>query len=248
MSHTHLSVHPKSCLDLSSPSESSVLSLGLCSPPRFLVTSSPPGSGPTEYFASHVAGSYIVHSLPGHLCSFSPLWPTVSGTHLATPDPLVRAPMLASPMEHGVAHQEGSGCVVGCLACSEESLVGSLQARLGSQGDAQAMQAVRTARGNSFCVDCDAPSKRHRTGGSHLGGEGAPATPGTPSLSPKRPALCVCPVFFYSGPAPWGWVQTTLPHWAAWGPGPQWAVLASPCPPLPGTLNWGGLWWGVACK
>ncbi|PKU40094.1 arf-gap with ank repeat and ph domain-containing protein 3 [Limosa lapponica baueri] len=30
-------------------------------------------------------------------------------------------------------------------------------ARLGSQSDAQAMQGVRTARGNSFCVDCDAP-------------------------------------------------------------------------------------------
>ncbi|NWU69762.1 AGAP3 protein, partial [Pterocles burchelli] len=31
------------------------------------------------------------------------------------------------------------------------------KARLGSQGDAQAMQAVGGGRGNSFCVDCDAP-------------------------------------------------------------------------------------------
>lgn len=96
--------------------------------------------------------------------------------------------------------------MVGWLACSEEGVVGSFQARLGSQGDAQAMQAVRTARGNSFCVDCDAPSKRPYTGrGAHLGREGAPATPGTPSLSPERPALCVCPVLSCSGPAPRGW-------------------------------------------
>ncbi|NWT23958.1 AGAP3 protein, partial [Cardinalis cardinalis] len=48
----------------------------------------------------------------------------------------------------------------------ESQILASLQgcessknkARLGSQGDAQAMQAVRTARGNSFCVDCDAPN------------------------------------------------------------------------------------------
>ncbi|XP_043365777.1 arf-GAP with GTPase, ANK repeat and PH domain-containing protein 3 isoform X2 [Dermochelys coriacea] len=30
--------------------------------------------------------------------------------------------------------------------------------RLGSQSDALALQTVRTARGNSFCVDCDAPN------------------------------------------------------------------------------------------
>ncbi|XP_030300711.1 arf-GAP with GTPase, ANK repeat and PH domain-containing protein 3 isoform X2 [Calypte anna] len=48
----------------------------------------------------------------------------------------------------------------------ESQILASLQgcessknkARLGSQSDAQAMQAVRTARGNSFCVDCDAPN------------------------------------------------------------------------------------------
>ncbi|NXM89677.1 AGAP3 protein, partial [Oenanthe oenanthe] len=48
----------------------------------------------------------------------------------------------------------------------ESQILASLQgcessknkARLGSQGDAQAMQAVHTARGNSFCVDCDAPN------------------------------------------------------------------------------------------
>ncbi|KFR13809.1 Arf-GAP with GTPase, ANK repeat and PH domain-containing protein 3, partial [Opisthocomus hoazin] len=47
----------------------------------------------------------------------------------------------------------------------ESQILASLQgcessknkARLGSQSDAQAIQAVRTARGNSFCVDCDAP-------------------------------------------------------------------------------------------
>ncbi|NXN97396.1 AGAP3 protein, partial [Rhinopomastus cyanomelas] len=48
----------------------------------------------------------------------------------------------------------------------ESQILASLQgcessknkARLGSQSDAQAIQAVRTARGNSFCVDCDAPN------------------------------------------------------------------------------------------
>ncbi|KFV65858.1 Arf-GAP with GTPase, ANK repeat and PH domain-containing protein 3, partial [Dryobates pubescens] len=48
----------------------------------------------------------------------------------------------------------------------ESQILASLQgcessknkARLGSQSDAQAMQAVRNARGNSFCVDCDAPN------------------------------------------------------------------------------------------
>ncbi|KAK1195335.1 AGAP3 protein, partial [Pygoscelis papua] len=48
----------------------------------------------------------------------------------------------------------------------ESQILASLQgcessknkARLGNQSDAQAMQAVRTARGNSFCVDCDAPN------------------------------------------------------------------------------------------
>ncbi|KGL86854.1 Arf-GAP with GTPase, ANK repeat and PH domain-containing protein 3, partial [Charadrius vociferus] len=48
----------------------------------------------------------------------------------------------------------------------ESQILASLQgcessknkARLGSQSDAQARQAVRTARGNTFCVDCDAPN------------------------------------------------------------------------------------------
>ncbi|XP_059585283.1 arf-GAP with GTPase, ANK repeat and PH domain-containing protein 3 isoform X2 [Alligator mississippiensis] len=48
----------------------------------------------------------------------------------------------------------------------ESQILASLQgcessknkARLGSQSDALALQAVRTARGNSFCVDCDAPN------------------------------------------------------------------------------------------
>lgn len=67
----------------------------------------------------------------------------------------------------------GAGCMVGWLACSEGASWGSFQARLGSQGDAQAMQAVRTARGNSFCVDCDAPSKRCHAGrGAHREGRG----------------------------------------------------------------------------
>lgn len=34
-----------------------------------------------------------------------------------------------------------------------------LQSRLGSQSDAMAIQSIRNVRGNSFCVDCDAPSK-----------------------------------------------------------------------------------------
>ncbi|XP_044278458.1 arf-GAP with GTPase, ANK repeat and PH domain-containing protein 3 isoform X2 [Varanus komodoensis] len=32
------------------------------------------------------------------------------------------------------------------------------KARLGSHGDATALQSMRTVRGNSFCVDCDAPN------------------------------------------------------------------------------------------
>lgn len=33
------------------------------------------------------------------------------------------------------------------------------QARRNSQSDAVALQAIRNAKGNNFCVDCDAPSK-----------------------------------------------------------------------------------------
>ncbi|XP_066483761.1 arf-GAP with GTPase, ANK repeat and PH domain-containing protein 3 [Tiliqua scincoides] len=48
----------------------------------------------------------------------------------------------------------------------ESQILASLQAcessknkaRLGSQTDALALQSVRTVRGNSFCVDCDAPN------------------------------------------------------------------------------------------
>lgn len=35
------------------------------------------------------------------------------------------------------------------------------QSRLGSQSDAMAIQSIRNVRGNSFCVDCDAPSMSH---------------------------------------------------------------------------------------
>lgn len=118
---------------------------------------------------------------------------------------------------------------------------GSLQARLGSQGDAQAMQAVRTARGNSFCVDCDAPSKRCYTGrGAHPGGEGAPGTPATPSLSPKRPAVCVCPVLSCSGPSPRGWgtdPPATLVHDPSLASLRSWPFRAHPSQ---GHLNWEG--------
>lgn len=34
-----------------------------------------------------------------------------------------------------------------------------VQTRLGNQNAALAVQAVRTVRGNSFCIDCDAPSE-----------------------------------------------------------------------------------------
>lgn len=96
-------------LIFSSPSESSLPSLGLCSSPRFLVTSSLPGSGPTEYSASHVAGSYMVHSLPGHLCPFLPtlahcpllLWCTPGHSR-----PCCQSAYAGSLLEHGVAHQE----------------------------------------------------------------------------------------------------------------------------------------------
>lgn len=101
-----------------------------------------------------------------------------------------------------------------------------LQARLGSQGDAQAMQAVRTARGNSFCVDCDAPSKEHRAGGRegwagaarhHLldhGGIcaagllcpllGEPVVRGGKGLAGLTPMPC------------WSWRSLLLCHWDAW--------------------------------
>lgn len=39
------------------------------------------------------------------------------------------------------------------------SLSGSWQTRLGNQNPALAVQAVRTVRGNSFCIDCEAPSE-----------------------------------------------------------------------------------------
>uniref|UniRef100_A0A7M4DY78 Arf-GAP with GTPase, ANK repeat and PH domain-containing protein 3 n=1 Tax=Crocodylus porosus TaxID=8502 RepID=A0A7M4DY78_CROPO len=39
-----------------------------------------------------------------------------------------------------------------------QAIESQILARLGSQSDALALQAVRTARGNSFCVDCDAPN------------------------------------------------------------------------------------------
>lgn len=39
------------------------------------------------------------------------------------------------------------------------SLVPTSQSRLGSQSDAMAIQSIRNVRGNSFCVDCDAPSE-----------------------------------------------------------------------------------------
>lgn len=35
----------------------------------------------------------------------------------------------------------------------------SWQSRLGNQNTALAVQAVRTVRGNSFCIDCEAPSE-----------------------------------------------------------------------------------------
>lgn len=37
------------------------------------------------------------------------------------------------------------------------------QSRLGSQSDAMVIQSIRNVRGNSFCVDCDAPSKYPRS-------------------------------------------------------------------------------------
>ena len=46
----------------------------------------------------------------------------------------------------------------------------SLQTRLGSQNAALAVQAVRTVRGNSFCIDCDAPSECPAVG--RAGGSG----------------------------------------------------------------------------
>lgn len=184
--------------------------LGLCSSLGFLVTSSLSGSGPTEYSAPHVAGSCMVHSLPGHFCPFSPLWPAVPCSS-GPPAPVVRAPTLASLLQRGVAWQEGCRVRVGGWPAPKGS-VGSLQARLGSQGDAQAMQAVRTARGNSFCVDCDAPSKRwHAARGAHPGGAGrglqAPRRP----LSEHRETCLVClscPVLQRACSSGWGTAPT----------------------------------------
>lgn len=109
--------------------------------------------------------------------------------------------------------------------------MGSLQARLGSQGDAQAMQAVRTARGNSFCVDCDAPSKKCCTGGAHPGGEGLQ----TPPLSAQKSLLCVSVL---SAPAVdlllGVGLQTTLPVTPHWPVTPRWPV--TPCWPV--TTHW----------
>ena len=35
----------------------------------------------------------------------------------------------------------------------------AVQTRVGNHNAALAVQAVRTVRGNSFCIDCDAPSE-----------------------------------------------------------------------------------------
>lgn len=43
-------------------------------------------------------------------------------------------------------------------SCWRVSLTRFSQSRLGSQSDAMAIQSIRNVRGNSFCVDCDAPS------------------------------------------------------------------------------------------
>lgn len=42
----------------------------------------------------------------------------------------------------------------------------SLQARMDSQSEAVAIQAIRNARGNSLCVDCGAPSESRGTRGT----------------------------------------------------------------------------------
>lgn len=207
MSHTCLSVHTALIRFLPERVQSHPWDYAV--PPRFLVTSSPPRSCPTEYSASHVAGSCTVHSCLD-ISALSPRFGPLSLVPLAHTWPLQT--LLSEPPRWPASWSvvwhagRGAGCVEGWLACSEGVLWGSLQARLGSQGDAQAMQAVRTARGNSFCVDCDAPSKRCYPGrGAHPRGEGAPATPGTPSVSPERAALCLCPLLSCSGLAPWGW-------------------------------------------
>lgn len=49
------------------------------------------------------------------------------------------------------------------VSCWWVSLPCFLQSRLGSQSDAMAIQSIRNVRGNSFCVDCDAPSMCNST-------------------------------------------------------------------------------------
>lgn len=62
------------------------------------------------------------------------------------------------------------------------------QARLGNQNTALAVQAVRTVRGNSFCIDCDAPSECRggRDGPREEAGRACPVVPW-----PSRLACCM---------------------------------------------------------
>lgn len=125
----------------------------------------------------------------------------------------------------------------------------SLQARLGSQGDAQAMQAVRTARGNSFCVDCDAPSKRCALGVTREGRGLQP--PQTCSVCLSRPLLqCTCSSGLGYRPR---WSVT--PHWPARGlslsvpTSPRDTELGRALVPANASLNcrkWAGeSWWVI---
>lgn len=101
------------------------------------------------------------------------------------------------------------------------ALLPPLQARLGSQSDALALQAVRTARGNSFCVDCDAPSESTRAGGrgGSCLGPSCPALPWTPgALRSQKPHGPRCGV-----PGSWGggcpgWGAQHGGTWGGWGP------------------------------
>lgn len=86
------------------------------------------------------------------------------------------------------------------------------------------MQAVRTARGNSFCVDCDAPSKKCCTGkwGCSPGEEDS--IPATSSPAPKRPGPWGCFILSCSVPVHQG---RDTAHAATLVRGPLLTILGS---------------------
>lgn len=98
------------------------------------------------------------------------------GAERAGPDPCQPAglPQRQGQGGRGGPSQGGAGWGPGAalrLTGCPVSPAPPWQTRLGNQNPALAVQAVRTVRGNSFCIDCDAPSEcRGAASGAGVGG------------------------------------------------------------------------------